>query len=286
MANIIVTGATGTIGRRVVEGLIDRGASPALLTRNPASAPGGAEVLPGSFEDADSLGRAFAGKDTVVLITPANARADEQAARAIDAAEAAGVRKLVRISALKADPDGPTDNTRQHGRTEAKLAATKLTTVILRPHFFMQNLFMALPTILAQGKIFFGVGDGKLGLVDTRDVSDAAVVAATTDTFDGGTFELTGPASVDYHAVAAAVGRALGREVGYVPVPPEAVAETVRSFGADDWTAGILRDYCAAYARGFGDFVTENVQRITGHAPRSIDDFAREVLAPASRSAA
>ena len=158
--------------------------------------------------------------------------------------------------------------------------------VILRPHFFMQNLFMALPTILAQGKIFFGVGDGKLGLVDTRDVSDAAVVAATTDTFDGGTFELTGPASVDYHAVAAAVGRALGREVGYVPVPPEAVAETVRSFGADDWTAGILRDYCAAYARGFGDFVTENVQRITGHAPRSIDDFAREVLAPASRSAA
>ena len=60
----------------------------------------------------------------------------------------------------------------------------------------------------------------------------------------------------------------------------------MRKFGADEWTAGIVRDYCAAYARGWGDFTTNHVAQLTGHAPRTIDDFVREVLIPASRAAA
>ncbi len=177
-------------------------------------------------------------------------------------------------------PAGPTDNTRQHGRTEAALKASGLAYVILRPHYFMQNLLGSLPTIVGQGQIYWGVGDGKLGMIDTRDVADAAINAALSDALDGGTYELTGPASIDYHAVAAVVGRGLGREVAYVAVPPEAAGEAVRAYGADEWTVRLIRDYCTAYAKGFGDFTTGDVQRITGHAPRSIDDFVREVLVP------
>lgn len=286
MKNIVVTGANGTIGRRVVEDLAKRGKRVVAMVRDTEKAraleAAGAGIAVGSFEDPASLERTFAEADTVVLITAANAKAAEQTIAAIDAAKRAGVRKIVRISALKADPNGPTDNTRQHGLTEAALRDSGLTYVILRPHLFMQNLFGSLPTALGQGKIFWATGDGKMGMVDTRDVADAAVVAATTDTFDGGTFELTGPASIDYHAVAAAVSRALGREVAYVPVTPEAAGEAIRGFGADEWTVGIIRDYTRAYAQGFGDFTTDAVAKITGHPPRSIDDFAREVLAPAA----
>jgi len=286
--NIVVTGATGTIGRRVVEGLLAKGASVRSLVRDASKgaplASLGASLAVGSFEDAASLERAFADTDTVVLITAANAHADEQTLRAIDSAKKANVRKIVRISALKASPDGPTDNTRQHGRTEAALKASGLVYVILRPHLFLQNLFGSLSTIQGEGKIYFGVGQGKMGMVDTRDVADAAVVAATSAAHDGSTLELTGPASIDYHAVAAAVGRGLGRDVTYVAVPPDTVAETVRAFGADAWTAAILRDYCAAYSSGWGDFTTGEVERITGHPARSVDDFVREVLAPATRS--
>jgi uncharacterized protein YbjT (DUF2867 family) len=290
MKNIVVTGANGTIGSRVVEDLVKRGKRVVAMVRDaekgkPLEALGAGIAL-GSFEDAASLERTFAEADTVVLITAANARAAEQTIAAIDAAKKAGVRKIVRISALKAALDGPTDNTRQHGRTEKALRDSGLAYVILRPHFFMQNLFGSLGTATGQGKLFAGTGEGRLGMVDTRDVADAAAAAATTDAFDGGTYELTGPASIDYASVAAAIGRGLGREVTFVPITPDAVAETMRGFGLDDWTVGIIRDYTAAYATGFGDFTTDAVSKITGHAPRSIDDFVREMLAPAARASA
>ena len=285
-ASIVVTGATGTIGRRVVEGLIAQKTPVIALLRNASKGAPleaiGARIAIGSFDDRASLVKAFTGADTLVLITASNARADEQTMSAIAAAKTADVRKIVRISALKADPNGPTDNTRQHGRTEAALKASGLEYVILRPHLFLQNLLGSLPTILGEGKVYFGVGDGRMGMVDTRDVSDAAVVAATTDMHDGATLELTGPASIDYHAVASAIGSGLGREVSYVAVPPAAAGEAMRRFGADEWTVGVVRDYCTAYSSGWGDFTTDHVERITGRAPRSVDDFVRDVLAPAA----
>ena len=110
--------------------------------------------------------------------------------------------------------------------------------------------------------MYFGAGEARMGMIDTRDVADAAVAAAMSDRFDGETLELTGPDSIDYHAAAAAIGRGLGREVTYVPVPPDAVAQAVRQSGADEWgTAGIIRDYCTAYSKGWGDFTTGEVAR-------------------------
>jgi uncharacterized protein YbjT (DUF2867 family) len=280
--NIVVTGATGTIGRRVVEGLLAKNLPVTALVRDAQKTPPGATAAVGTFEDRASLERAFAGADTVVLITAANIHAAEQTLTAIAAAKAAKVRKVVRISALKADTQGPTDNTRQHGRTEAALRDSGMTYVILRPHLFLQNLLGSLPTITGEGKLYWATGDAKMGLIDTRDAADAAIVATTSSDFDNQTLELTGPVSIDYHHVAAAIARGLGRDIVYVPIPPQAMGETMRSYGADDWTAKLIVDYTTAYTAGFGDFTTDNVQRITGHPPRSVDDFVREVLVPAA----
>jgi hypothetical protein len=86
--------------------------------------------------------------------------------------------------------------------------------------------------------------------------------------------------------VAEEIGKALGRTVTYVAVPPEAAGEAVRAFGLDDWTVQVIVDYSRAYSKGFGDFVTDSLQSLTRHAPRDIGAFAREVMAPMATSAA
>ena len=150
----------------------------------------------------------------------------------------------------------------------------------------MQNLLGSLGSIVGEGRIYAGMGDGAVALIDTRDVGDALAAAVLTDKFDGQALELSGPRSIGHSEIAAAIGKALGRNVAYVGVPPEAAGEAVRAFGLDDWTVQVIIDYSRAYAKGFGDFVTDAVQSLTGHAPRDIGTFASEVIAPVAKSMA
>lgn len=291
MANrnhILVTGATGTVGRPLSLQLAARdGLRVRALVRDPGKAAdlvdAGVEVVGGDFGDDASLARAMSGIGTVVLITAPGAHASAQAHAAIAAARAAGVEKIVRLSAIKASVDGPTDNTRQHGRTEAELRESGLTFVALRPSAFFQNFLWSAAPILGEGRLYAGSGGAKVGFIDTRDVVDALAAAATTDRFDGQSLELTGPRSVDHDEVAAALGRALGREVAHVAITPEQSSEPLRAMGADAWTVQLVADYARAYAKGWGDFVTDAVQQLTGHAPRDVDSFARDVFVPATR---
>lgn len=275
---------------RVALGLAARGTKRVVaVVRDPDRAAhlagAGVTVRRAPYEDAAALREALAGGHTLVLITGGSALVGQSAA-ALDAARAAGVEKIVRISSLRADVHGPTDATRQDGQVERMLAESGLTRVILRGHSFMQNLLHSVPTIRAEGAIYFGAGSGKVGMIDSRDIADAALAAATSARWDGQVLELTGPEAIDHHRVAAAIGEALGREVRYVPVPPAAVGDTALRFGADPWRARILTEYCEAFTRGWGDFATDDVAKLTGHPPRSIEDFAREILSPAVRGEA
>lgn len=282
---ILITGATGTIGRPLALRLAGAsGTHVRALVRDPAAAAdlagAGAALIQGSFEDPDSMAAAADGADTLVLITAANPRAADQAHAAIEATR--GVRRIVRLSAVKAGADGPTENTRLHARTEAEIRAGGAAFVILRPMAFFQNLLWSAGGILGRGELHQATGDARLGLIDTRDVVDALERVALSDEHDGKTLELTGPAAVSYAEVAASLTRALGRPVRYVPVFPEALAEFLRQFGADDWSARLVRDYSAAYGSGWGDFTTDAVEKLTGHPARGIDEFVREVFVPAS----
>ncbi len=281
---ILITGATGTVGRPLVQKLAHApGVRVRALVRDPAAssdlAGAGVALVEGRFEEAASLAAAADGVDTLVLITAAGPRAADQAHAAIEAAR--GVRRIVRLSAVKAGADGPTDNTRQHARTEADIRASGAAFVFLRPMAYFQNLLWSAGTVLGDGTLY-GAGDARLALIDTRDVVDALERVALSDQHDGETLELTGPSGVSYAEVADSLTRALGRPVRYVPVSPEAVAELARKSGADDWNARLMRDYSAAYASGWGDFTTDAVERLTGHRPRGLDTFVREVFVPAT----
>lgn len=285
---ILVTGATGTVGSRLAHSLATSSdLNVRALVRDEAKAGElaslGIELRRGSFEDEASLTAALRGVDTLVLITAAGPRAGEQAAAAIERARGAGIRKIVRLSAIKASPDGPTDNTRQHGRTERLLRDSGLAFVALRPQYYMQNVLGSLASILREGVLYAGVGDARIGMIDTRDVADCMERAVRTGDFDGQSLELTGPESVSHEQVAATLSEALARPVEYVAISPEAVGESMRP-ASGDWLAQLMVDYMRAYSGGFGDFVTDAVQAMTGRPARSLAAFAREVFAPAARS--
>jgi uncharacterized protein YbjT (DUF2867 family) len=287
--DVLVTGGTGTVGRQVLQSLLGaKGLKVRALVRNPSKAQWiselGGEIVPGDLDDTASVARALRDVKTLLFISPPGARSAEQANPVVALAKQAGVQKIVRLSAIKASEDGPTDNTRQHALTERAIRESGMRYVFLRPNYFMQNLLGSVGSIVGQGKLYAGMADARIALIDARDVGDALAAAALTDRFDGTSLELSGPKSITHGEVAAAIASALGREVMYVPLPPEVVGENLRALGVDDWTAQLIVDYSRAYSGGFGNFVTESVQQLTGHAPRNIATFAAEVMLPMTRS--
>lgn len=289
--DVLITGGTGNVGRQALRTLLaQKQIKVRALLRDPAKGRWitdlGGEVVEGDLDDAAAVGRALRDVPTLALITPAGAHASDQAGKVIALARQAGVQKVVRLSAIKASAEGPTDNTRQHAATERLIRDSGMRHVFLRPNYYMQNLLGSLASIVDDGKLYAGMGDAGIGMVDARDVGDALAAAVATDRFDGSVLELSGPKSIGHGAVAAAIARALERDVAYVAVPPEAAGEAVRAFGLDDWSVKVIVDYSRAYAKGFGDFVTDSVKSLTGRAPRDVQTFATEVMLPLARKTA
>lgn len=282
--NVLLTGATGLVGGMVAAELAKNGSKGRALVRNPEKAKTladrGFSVVIGDFDAPATLLPALDGVKTLFLLTPAHPKASRWARNVLLAALSCEVKRVVRLSAVKASPDGPTDNTRQHAKTEREIQDSGLEFCILRPHFFMQNMLPSLDEISASGTISQAMGGGKLGMVDVRDVASAAAHVILDDRFDGGVYELTGRTAVDFHHVARAFETALGRPVRYNSISSTTVEQALIKAGASPWLAALARDYSRAYSTGWGNFVSDDVRRITGRTPRSIEEFATEVARP------
>ncbi|MGH7554565.1 MAG: hypothetical protein ACREMQ_16285, partial [Longimicrobiales bacterium] len=114
--------------------------------------------------------------------------------------------------------------------------------------------------------------------IDSRDIGFFAAHVLTTGGHEGKTYTLTGPASLDMATVATQLGAALGKTVTYVPVSVEQAVQGMAAMGLDDWMLASVRDYFTAYSNGWGDYVTDDFQRVTGKAPRPFATFARDFV--------
>ena len=277
---ILVTGATGNIAGLVIPALIEGGASVRAYVRNPEKAKNlkemGAELFEGDFENQEALNKAAEGVDAILAITAPNALAVEQGRVILNAARNAGNPYVVRISAIGAAHDAPTENGRLHIVSDEELIASGLPYTILRPHFFMQNIFGSVETIKADGNMYWGMGDGKIGIIDVRDIADCAVSLLLKGGHENEIFTPTGPASISFYDMAKMIGEGLEKEVNYIPVSIEAVGDAIRSSWGD-WGANVMMEYSKAYSDGWGDFVTNDVKTITGHESRSFKNFVDEV---------
>jgi NAD(P)H dehydrogenase (quinone) len=281
---ILVTGATGQVGREVVRRLA--GAVPLrALVRDPDDAAlAGAELAVGSFDDAAALARATAGVETLYLAGRDNPDQVGQHDRVLAAAAAAGVRHVVKLSAVGAAAASPVALMRWHAETEAHLRASAFRWTFLRPHLYMQNLLR----FAAHGTLTAPMGAGRFPLVDTRDVAAAAAtVLLDPAAHTGCAYALTGPQALTYAEVAAALAEVSGHAVAYRAAEPAAFRTGLMDAGIPEWRADDLAAIAAAYSDD-DRRVSADLPALLGRAPTPIARFLadhREMLvAGASRS--
>lgn len=287
-SSLLITGATGMIGGLLVDALVERGAPVTVMLR-PSSDPArftarsGVEVVRGDFDDPASLSQALAGVDRAFLVTNSTERTEAQQTAFAEAARAAGVRHLVKLSQLHAAADSPVRFLRYHAVVESAIQRAGLPYTFLRPNLVLQA-YLPYARSVAAGVLQAPIGDARVSAVDGRDIAAVAATALTEDGHEGHTYDVTGPAAVTHAEMAAAFGQAAGHEVRFQEVGSADFVATVEQFGMPAWQAeGLAEDY-AHYGRGEADTLSPDVQRVTGRPPRSVRDFAEDHAAAFRRT--
>ncbi|HST99516.1 MAG TPA: NAD(P)H-binding protein [Geodermatophilus sp.] len=275
---IAVTGATGALGRRVVERLAGReDVALRLVVRETARAPRvpGAEVaaVPGGYADGPGLTAALAGVHTLYLVSAAEAEDRLQQHRtAVAAAAAAGVQRVVYTSFLGAAPDAVFTLARQHAATEEALAATGVRTTVLRHAMYAD--FVPFFAVLEDGRAVIAApaDDGRASFVSRDDLADvaAAVLLDDSPALDGAVLDVTGPEALSLDDAAAVLAEVTGRPATYRRQTVEEAWATRRPSGHPDWEVeGWVTSY-RAIAAGELSRVTDVVPTLTGHPARTV----------------
>src|SRR5262249_17546802 len=236
----------------------------------------GIDVRVGDLERPRTLERVFDGVDTLYLVSPPGSLAPYHSSNALWAAREAGVKHVVRMSAVGAAHDAPTVNSRLHALSDAEVAASGIPFTILKPHFFLQNLIFSAGSIAQESAMYWAFGEAKFPGIDVDDIGEvAAPILADPRPHAGKTYPPTGGTAVSMHQIAAAIGEAISKPVKYVPIPVAAMVEGIARMGLGDFVEVAYRDYLNAYSQGWQSQVTDAVKRITGKEPRTIHEFAR-----------
>ena len=280
---ILVTGATGRVGYRLMENLADAGADATAMVRVEARAadlPGTPRHVVASFDEpppAEVL-REF---DRVFLLSPTHEEQAELETVFIDAIAAAGHHPhVVKICADGfRDPGCEVRFMRSHRQVAAHLDALDLPVTYLAPSLYMENLLAAADTIRGEGTIAAPAGGGQAGFVAVRDVAAVAARVLTSPGHDGATYVVTGPEALGYADVAARISAVFARQVDYEDQPPERTRELMLGDGVARWEADGNLELFEWIRQGGADTVTDTVRDVTGAGPQPIQDWLNDARA-------
>ncbi|MFF2053936.1 SDR family oxidoreductase [Leifsonia sp. NPDC058194] len=244
---IVVTGATGHLGRLTVDSLLARGVAASDIRavgrsaeRLAPLAAQGVETAVIDFEKPETLTAAFAGADALLLVSGSEVgKRVQQHRNAIEAAEAAGVGRIVYTSAPRAT-DTDLILAPEHKATEELLAASSLPVTVLRNNWYTENYTGLLDQAAATGEIVGSAGAGRVASASRKDYAEAAAVALITPGHDGAVYELSGDMAWSFDELAEVVGTLVGREVAYRSVTPEEHTGILTGAGLAEGTAGFV----------------------------------------------
>ena len=272
---VLVTAASGSVGREVLSALRAADVPVRALSRNPKTVAAwkdeGIDAATGALDDLDG---ALEGCERMFLLSAATTDQYGQDRAAIDAAAAAGISHVVKLSSGDAVPGSPISWARSHAYSDQYLQATGMAWTILRPSAFFPNLLQNASTI-RRGFLPHTSGAGTTAWVDVADIAACAAAALTQEGHLGASHDITGPEALSFPDLALRFSSVLARDVRPVFLPAPLYRAAVRAGGADAWTAANLTAQFADVVRSGRDDpgVTGTVERLTGRAPRRVVDW-------------
>lgn len=280
MRTILVTGATGTVGRHVVTSLAEEDVAVRTGVRDVARAHErfgeGVECVEFDFERPETWGRVFEGVDALFLVRPpAMARVQRHLTPAVDAAARMGVEHIVFLSVLGAERNPLLP----HRRIETHLRDADVSYTFLRASFFMQNFAdVHRDAIVERDELFVPAGDGKTSFIDARDVGTVAALALAEPGHENRSYDLTGPAALDYHAVAAVFSDVLDRPITYANPSILSFVRRLRTEGQPFGFVLVMVGIYTTARLGFAGRVSTDVRSLLGREPiplaRFVADYA------------
>jgi uncharacterized protein YbjT (DUF2867 family) len=287
---ILVTGATGTVGRQVVDQLVKHGADVRALVRDPSKAnfPAGVAVVQGDLLDVDSLRGAFSGVSTLFLLNGVVADEFTQALIALNVAREAGIERIVYLSVIHSDLYANVPHFAGKFGVERMIEQMSFNATILRPAYFMNNDLTIKDVVTGYGIYPMPIGSKGLAMVDARDIGEIAAIelirreqAAVALPLDR--INLVGPETLTGADVAAIWTNVLGRQIAYPGDDTAGFEQNLRQF-MPSWMAYDMRLmgerwHSEGMIPAAGD--VERLTALLGRPLRSYRDFASEIAASA-----
>jgi len=287
---ILVTGATGRVGRQVVQQLVKRGADVRVLVRDTskASFPAGVEVVQGDLLDIDSLRTAFTGVNTLFLLNAVAGDEFTQALIALNVARESGVERVVYLSVIHSDHFVNVPHFAVKFGAERMIERMGFSATILRPAYFIDNELMIKDVILNHGVYPMPIGSKGIAMVDARDIAEVAAIELIRREQAPGklpieTINLVGPDTLTGSDLAAIWSDVLGRPVAYGGDDPTGFEQNLATF-LPKWMAYEMRLMAERYVSDGMIPQAGNVERLTkilGRPLHSYRNFATEIAASA-----
>ena len=287
---ILVTGATGTVGRQVVEQLVKRGADVRALVRDPAKAnfPAGVTVVQGDLLDVDSLRDAFAGASTLFLLNAVVPEEFTQALIALNLAREAGIERIVYLSVIHSDRYVNVPHFAGKFGVERMIAQMGFNATILRPAYFMNNDLTIKGVVLGHSVYPMPIGSKGLAMIDARDIGEIAAIELmrreqATGPLPLNRVNLVGPDTLTGADIAAIWSEVLGRTIAYGGDDTSGFEQNLRQF-MPGWMAYDMRLMSERFLTDGMIPEAGDVERLTamlGRPLRSYRDFASEIAASA-----
>lgn len=274
---ILVIGATGSVGSEMVRLLCRKGESVRAASREPAARPrsdGPVSCVEFDFERPETFAPALDGVDRVFLIArPGDDHTDRVAFPVIDEIKRQRVRHVVNLSAMGVE----TRDDMALRKVERYLEDSGVGFTHLRPNFFMQ-IFSAGPLLMdirSTGAFHIPAADAKLSYIDVRDIAAAATAALTEPGHVGKAYTLTGAQALDHYEIAGAISGATGKTIQYIPISEDAARKAIEAAGLSLERATRLIGLYRLVRQGFCEPVSPDIQTVLGRPPTSFAQFAR-----------